>query len=118
MVTVSILHVADVERGGKGGGRREPHAPGVLELVGVAGIEDEVPPRVRGLVNGSQRLDEKRQGQLREIISTMPWTIQAANFGPRAIFAASFCSRGFSAASGAGENAVWTLRGGHRPQLR
>ena len=42
--------------------REVPHTPGVLILVGDAGVEDEAPPRRGGLVDSAERLDEEWDG--------------------------------------------------------
>ena len=49
--------VAYVEEGRKLGDREVPYTPGVLKLVGESGVENEAPPRRRGLVDCAQRLD-------------------------------------------------------------
>jgi hypothetical protein len=55
---VSVLEVlgkqdvAEVEKACELGDGEVPHTPGVLELVGDAGVEDEAPPRGGHFVNG------------------------------------------------------------------
>ncbi len=81
--------VAEVQKGGELGDREVPHAPGVLILVGDAGIKDEAPPLGCCLVYGTKGLDGDREGQPRRTISTTPRQVQVANLGPSAILAAS-----------------------------
>ena len=52
--------VAHVEECGELRDREVPDAPRILKLVGDAGVEDEAPPRVGGLVHRAERLDEER----------------------------------------------------------
>jgi hypothetical protein len=54
--------VASVEEGRELGDGEVPDPPGVLVLVGDAGVEDEAPPRRGSLVHGPERLDEQGQG--------------------------------------------------------
>ena len=54
--------VADVEERGELRNGEVPDAPRVLELVGDAGVENQAPPRVGGLVHRAERLDEEREG--------------------------------------------------------
>ncbi len=51
--------ITGVEEGRELGDREVPYPPGVLILVGNAGVEDEAPPRRGGLVHCPQRLDEE-----------------------------------------------------------
>ncbi len=51
-----------VQHGGESGDRKIPYAPRILELVGDAGVQDEAPEGISGLVDSAQGLDEKWQG--------------------------------------------------------
>jgi hypothetical protein len=53
--------VADIKESRELGDRKVPDAPGILELIGDAGIQDEAPPWRGGLVDGPEGLDEERQ---------------------------------------------------------
>ncbi len=101
--------IAEVEEAGELGDGEVPHTPGVLELVGDAGVEDEAPPRGGRFVNGAPKDSMKRgRGQPQGTISTMPCQVQVANLGQSAIFAASLRSQASPSWSGLG---VWSAAG-------
>jgi hypothetical protein len=54
--------VTSVEEGCKLGDGKIPYTPGVLVLVGDAGVEDEAPPRGSSLIHGPEWLNEEGQG--------------------------------------------------------
>jgi hypothetical protein len=54
--------VADIKQSGQLRDGGVPYAPGALKFIGQASIKDKAEPRVRGLVNSTQGLDEERGG--------------------------------------------------------